>query len=83
MARLVTLGNMQEYEIDYDETFASVAKLTIVRTIIALAASSGWFLHQMDVKNAFLHGDLTEDIYMTPRLRLKAYSLRICLVRMI
>ncbi|KAJ6937342.1 hypothetical protein NC652_011864 [Populus alba x Populus x berolinensis] len=40
--------------------------MTTVRTIIAIAASQGWPLHQMDVKNAFLHGDLKEDIYMAP-----------------
>jgi hypothetical protein len=43
-----------------------VAKMTTVRTIIAITASQGWPLHQMDVKNAFLHGDLKEDIYMVP-----------------
>jgi len=63
---LVALGNKQEYGIDYDETFVSVVKMTTVRTIFSIAASNGWSLHQIDVKNAFLHGDLTEDIYMTP-----------------
>jgi len=65
-ARLAALGNRQEYGVDYEETFAPVAKMTTVRTIIAIAASQGWPLHQMDVKNAFLHGDLKEDIYMAP-----------------
>jgi len=40
--------------------------MTTVHTIIAITASQGWPLHQIDVKNAFLHGDLKEDIYMTP-----------------
>jgi hypothetical protein len=65
-ARLVALGNNQEYAVNYEETFAPVAKMTIVRTILALAASSDWPLHQMDVKNAFLHGNLKECIYMKP-----------------
>jgi len=63
-AHLVALGNKQEYGVDYEETFAPVAKITTVRTILAIAASQSWQLHQMDVKNAFLHGDLQEAIYM-------------------
>ncbi|RVW72225.1 Retrovirus-related Pol polyprotein from transposon RE2 [Vitis vinifera] len=65
-ARLVALGNNQEYGVNYEETFAPVAKMTTVCTILALAASSDWPLHQMDVKNVFLHGDLKECIYMKP-----------------
>jgi hypothetical protein len=65
-ARLVALGNRQEHGIDYEETFAPVAKMTTVQLIIAIVASKGWSLRQMDVKNAFLHRDLQEEIYMTP-----------------
>ena len=65
-ARLVVLGNHQQYGVNYEETFAPVAKMTIIRTILAIAASQKWCLHQLDMKNVFLHRDLNEDIYMQP-----------------
>ena len=63
---MVVVGNKQEYEVDDEETFAPIAKMTTVRIAISIATSQGWPLHQMDVKNAFLHGDLKEDITCSP-----------------
>jgi hypothetical protein len=57
-ARLVAKGYRQTYGVDYDETFAPMAKMNTIWTFISIAAISKWKLFQMDVKNAFLHGDL-------------------------
>ncbi len=63
-AKLVAKGYAQTYGIDYEETYSPIAKMTTVRAIIAMAIAKGWFLHQMDVNNVFLHGDLHEEMYM-------------------
>ncbi|MCO5608707.1 hypothetical protein L7F22_062921 [Adiantum nelumboides] len=63
-ARLVAKGYAHTYGIGYEEMFALVAKMAIVIAVIAVAAAKGWILHQMDIKNAFLHGDLQEEVYM-------------------
>ena len=61
---MVAKGFTQTYGIDYSETFAPVAKMNTVQVILSLAANFGWELQQFDVKNAFLHGELEEEIYM-------------------
>ncbi|CAJ2653663.1 unnamed protein product [Trifolium pratense] len=63
-ARLVAKGYSQQYGIDFNEVFAPVARWDTIRTILALASSHGWNVYQLDVKSAFLHGDLAEDVYV-------------------
>ena len=63
-ARLVANGYVQRHGVDYDEVFAPVARIETIRLIIALAASHGWEVHHLDVKTAFLHGDLKEEFYV-------------------
>ena len=63
-SRLVVKGYTQTYGVNYQETFAVVTKMNTIRTLLSLAAHYNWQLLQYDVKNAFLHGDSDEEIYM-------------------
>lgn len=68
-ACLVARGFTQTYGLDYEETFALVAKLNTIRVLLSMAADLEWPLHQLDIKNAFLNGELKKEVYMTPPLR--------------
>jgi len=63
-ARLCFMGSRQIRRLEFNETFAPVANFTTIRCILAMTAANGWELHQMDVKTAFLNGELDEEVYM-------------------
>ncbi|GJS96866.1 ribonuclease H-like domain-containing protein [Tanacetum coccineum] len=63
-ARLVANGSSQQLGVDFDETFSPVIKPATIRAVLSLAVSCQWPIHQLDVKNDFLNGDLSETVYM-------------------
>lgn len=79
-ARLVARGFQQQHGLDYDETFAPVIKWVTIRTVVALAASKRWQIHHMDVRTAFLHGILREEVYMTqpPGFEVPGQEAKVC-----
>nr|GEX51344.1 ribonuclease H-like domain-containing protein [Tanacetum cinerariifolium] len=63
-SHLVAGGSSQQLGIEYDDTFSPVVKPATIRTVLSLAVSHKWPIHQLDVKNTFLNGDLSETVYM-------------------
>ena len=82
-ARWACRGFSRQHGIDYDETFSPVVKPITIHTVLSIDVSSSWPIHQLDVKNAFLHGSLTETVYCQQPLGFEDPSLpnHVCLLQ--
>ncbi|GJU86270.1 ribonuclease H-like domain-containing protein [Tanacetum coccineum] len=82
-ARLVANGSNQQHGVDFDETFSPVVKPATIHTVLSLDVSRQWPIHQLDVKNAFLNGDLSETVYMhqPPGFVDSRYPNHVCLLQ--
>ena len=82
-ARLVARGFSQAYGLDYHETFSPVARLSSIRVLFSIALDQSWPLHQLDVSNAFLYGDLDEQVFMEqpPGYVAQGESSEVCLLK--
>ena len=80
---MVACGFTQAYVIDYTETFSPVVHLNFVRVLLSLAVNQAWSLHQLDVSNAFLYGDLEEQVFMEqpPGYVAQGESSKVCFLR--
>ena len=82
-ARLMARGFSQAYGLDYHETFSPVARLSSIRVLFSIALDQSWPLHQLDVSNAFLYGDLDEQVFMEqlPGYVAQGESSEVCLLK--
>lgn len=63
-ARLIVKGYAQEYGVDYDEIFAPVARMEVVRFLLVLVVTNNWLFYHLDLKSAFLNSELKEEVFV-------------------